>query len=189
MRDVDEDAEEVAGVDEVAAGGGQPGAGVGRGREAERHALAERVRPRPDDPDRAQPAVVPGSRSERSGASGSAPSRCMIAFTRPGSSPSTRRTIVTSRPSSTASCPSTSRWASSRGIGSSSGSAYGTCGGRQRRRSGAAGRRRARRSRPRTRPRRAVARSMCAGSSPAPDPQHEVVVPVEDHGRIVRTGW
>ena len=51
---------------------------------AERHAFGERVRPRPDDADRAQAAVVPvarGSTGRR--AIGSAPSMCTIAVTSP----------------------------------------------------------------------------------------------------------
>src|ERR1700730_4245907 len=37
---------------------GKPGAGVGRGRTGERHAVAERVRPAPDRAERAQPRRV-----------------------------------------------------------------------------------------------------------------------------------
>ncbi len=59
MREVDEDPEQVAGVDEVAARVGQPGAGVGRGGEAERDALGEGIRSRPDDAERAEAAAVP----------------------------------------------------------------------------------------------------------------------------------
>ena len=56
--EVDEDPELVAGPHERAAGSGEPGADVRRGGRGERHAVAERVRPAPRDPERAQPARV-----------------------------------------------------------------------------------------------------------------------------------
>ena len=59
MREVDEDAEAVACAHELAPGLGQPAADVGRRREAKRHAFCEVVGSRPDEPDRPQPAVVP----------------------------------------------------------------------------------------------------------------------------------
>ena len=54
MRKVDLDLQPVAGLDQFLAGIGQPVAGIGRGGEAERHAVAEGVRPAPDDAERAQ---------------------------------------------------------------------------------------------------------------------------------------
>ena len=120
-------------------------------------------------PSERRPRSYQRSRSERSGASGSAPSRCMIAVTRPGSKSPTRRAIVTPRPSSAAASSSgDARAPRSGGIGASSGSAYGAAPApRAAPRPG----RRARRSRRRSRPRRAVARSMCRGSCPRQTPQ------------------
>ena len=59
VRDVDEDAELVARTHQRAAGVGQAGAGVRRRGKPERDAFGERVRARPDDADRAQPARIP----------------------------------------------------------------------------------------------------------------------------------
>ncbi len=73
MRDVDQDAEAVARADEAEPRRGQSRAGVGRGGKPERDALGEGVRPRPDDADRPEPPVVPALevgevRGERLGA-------------------------------------------------------------------------------------------------------------------------
>ena len=59
VRDVDHHAQLVAGADELAARWREAGTRVRRPREAERDAVAERVRAAPDDPERAQPALVP----------------------------------------------------------------------------------------------------------------------------------
>ena len=58
MREVDQDAQLVAAPDQRLAGLGQARPGVGRARELERHAVAERVRPAPDQAERAQPGLV-----------------------------------------------------------------------------------------------------------------------------------
>ena len=65
VRDVDHHAELVAGADELAARRREAGTRVRRPREAERHAVAERVRAAPDDPERAQSALVPTPRGCR----------------------------------------------------------------------------------------------------------------------------
>ena len=59
MRAVDEDPESVAGVDETLSRSGQPRARVGRRRKPERHARAELVRPRPRRPERTETTLVP----------------------------------------------------------------------------------------------------------------------------------
>ena len=98
------------------------------------------------------------SRSERSAASGSAPSRCMIAFTRPGTISSTRRTIATleaSRVAASSSRPAApargdgrrAQARRARAPGSSNGSPGGRRARRSRRRSRRCRRRRRRRAR------------------------------------------
>ena len=146
-------------------------------------------------PSERSPRSYQDSRSERSGAIASAPSKWTIAFTRPGSRSSTRRTIETSRPSSAASCPSTSCWAFSRGIGSSSGSAYGTSSGRWNAPLdpiGAIARdptADSAKNPPANPDSRAVARSMCAGSCPSQTRSARSLCPSRITGGIVRTGW
>ena len=56
--EVEHDPEPVAGPDELPARRGEPRARVGRGGDAERDALAERVRAAPDEPERAKTALV-----------------------------------------------------------------------------------------------------------------------------------
>ena len=58
VRQVDEDLQLVADVDQRLALVGQAGAGVRRAREAERDAVPENVRPAPDQPERAQAGLV-----------------------------------------------------------------------------------------------------------------------------------
>ena len=55
MRQIDQNPQPVAGADQRLAELGQTGAGIGRRRTAERHAVAERIRPAPDRAERAQP--------------------------------------------------------------------------------------------------------------------------------------
>ncbi|MGC3974953.1 MAG: hypothetical protein QM771_11290 [Nitrospira sp.] len=55
MRQVDHDLQLIAGLDQRLAGIGEARPGVGRGGEAERHAIAEGVGPAPDDAQRTQP--------------------------------------------------------------------------------------------------------------------------------------
>ena len=59
MREVDEDAEAVAGVHELPPRVCEPGPRIRRRGELERHTLGECVRPRPDEADRAHAALVP----------------------------------------------------------------------------------------------------------------------------------
>ena len=58
VRQIDQNPQPVAGADQRLAEIGQTGAGIGRGRTAERHAVAEHIRPAPHRPKRAQPRCV-----------------------------------------------------------------------------------------------------------------------------------
>ncbi len=58
MRQVDHDAQPIADADQRFAEVGQAGAGIGRRRTAERHAVAEHIRPAPHRAERAQPRRV-----------------------------------------------------------------------------------------------------------------------------------
>src|SRR5947209_4289876 len=58
MREVDQDAEPVAGTDQLASQGGEAGSGVGRTIEVEGNALAERVSTAPDRTERTHSSSV-----------------------------------------------------------------------------------------------------------------------------------
>ena len=112
MREVDEDPQLGAGADQRPPGVREPRPLIGRSRERERHAGGERVRPAPDQPERAHARGVQDLELVEPGAIGSAPSRCRTAASPSASSAAASRAMRSRPPESRSSRSSSATCAS-----------------------------------------------------------------------------